>query len=242
MSDRDGGDEAQGEEIGADTSNMAGRHILGLGLATIFALSACSPNSELRDAVEADRENDGTRLDGIDDGWYREITPEWQIRLASPETPIVLVEGLAFGEQTIESFEPLGAFDAACLDVAIPFAEVSAGDWELDMLFWGRCGNCESSFVALIEVEDGVARSIGSDAAIEVLEPIDTEDEVRIVFDAYDLIRSTEDGWEVIRIDTPPCSTEDTPHGRWSVSFAGQVTELESYVVPGDTGGGGTCD
>jgi hypothetical protein len=206
-----------------------------------MAVPACSPSSELRDAVDADRERDGTRVDGIDDGWYHAITPEWTIRPASPDVQIVLVEGLVFAEQTIESIEPFGACDAACLEVATTFAEASAANWDLDMLYWASCDNCESWFLALVEVNDGVARSIGRDAAIDVLQPIDTEDEVRLVFDDYNLIRSTEDGWEVIRIDTPSCTDEDTPHGRWSVSFAGQIAELESFVLSGTTDGEVLC-
>lgn len=192
--------------------------------------------------MEADREIDGTRLDGVDDGWYQTTSPKWELLPGSPKVQLALVEGVFAREQTIDSITPFDACDAACLDVATPFAETSAENSDLTRLYTGWCHDCESSFIALVEVNDGVARSVGRDAAIDLLQPIDTEDEVRVAFGWFNLIRTTEDGWEVIRIDTPPCSTEDTKHGRSSVSFAGEVTELESFVVPGHTGGGGTCD
>jgi hypothetical protein len=218
------------------------RHRLGLALLTLVAVSACSPTSELRDAVEADREYDGTRADGIDDGWYRPITAsELTVGPTLPDVALVLVTGSVFDEQIIESIEPVGACDPACLGVASTFAEAQAENRELDLLHRSFCDNCEEGFMALVAVENGAARSVDRDEAIEMLQPIDTEDEVRIVFDDYDLIRSVEDGWEVIRTDTPSCTDEDTPHGRWSVTSTGDVSELESFVAPGSTEGGVAC-
>ena len=95
--------------------------------------------------------------------------------------------------------------------------------------------------MALVAVEHGVARSIDRKEAIELLQPIDTEDEVRVVFDDFDLMRSVEDGWEVIRTDTPSCTDEDTPHGRWRVSSTGEVSELEWFVAPCSTEGRVAC-
>lgn len=205
-------------------------------------MSACSPTSELRDAVEADRDDDGTRSDGIDDGWYRPISAsELTIGPALPDVALALVTGSVFDEQIIESIEPIGACDSGCLGAASAFAAVKAANRELDLLHRSFCDNCESGFMALVAVEDGAARSVGRDAAIELLQPIDTEDEVRIVFDDYDLIRSVEDGWEVIRTDTPSCTDDDTTHGRWSVASTGHVSELDSFVAPGSTEGGVAC-
>ena len=183
---------------------MTRRLGVGLGLSALIVVSACSAGSELRDAVEAEREYDGTRVDGSADGWHRDIVPpDPQIRPMRTDVQLSLVEGWVFEEQSIESIEALGACDAACLEVATAFAEASANNRELDLLYRRFCDNCDEWFVALIEVEDGAARSVGRDAAIEMLQPIDTGNEVRIAFDDYDLIRRVEDGWTLVKFISP---------------------------------------
>lgn len=226
--------------------SMAWRRSVSVAAGALVLLAACGGGAEtvLQDAVHAERDSAGTRSDGQQDDWYRvPWGPDESLRLASPETRLVLVHGASgMDQQIVEVLEGVGSCDDSCVEAARGDIMQLASEYELVQLYTGYCGRCEPDYVAAFSVINGESTAVKPDDVLELLAPIDTELEVELVFGRIDLIRQAEDGWEVIRSSKPECWPADIDHGLWSVSSTGEIEKISSYVEQADPNGKEVCN